>query len=77
MKRIGPDDFLCLCICLALSTIAGHDLRVPCVLSAYLWLSYCFHALAFTFSSELCYLNIIDVSSTAVVTDKSVQAIKT
>jgi hypothetical protein len=60
-----------------LSIITGHDLRVFCVLSAYLWMSHCFQALVFVLSSELCYLNIIDASSIAVVTNKSVEVIKT
>jgi hypothetical protein len=62
---------------MSLSITKGHDLRVLCVLFAYLWMSYCFHALVFTLSLELCYLNIIDASSIAVVTDKSVEVLKT
>jgi hypothetical protein len=41
-KRIGPDEFLCLFICMSVSIITGQDLRVLCVLSAYLWMSYYF-----------------------------------
>jgi len=58
-KRTGPGEFLCLRICMPLSIATGHDLRVLCALSVYLWMSYCFHALVFTPFSELCYLNII------------------
>ena len=43
-ERTGSDEFLRLCICMPLSIITGHDLWVFCVLPAYLWMSYCFHA---------------------------------